>query len=95
MPLSQEQIVYLSRLAGLQLSSEEIESLTVELTSVLAFFEQITDVDTAGVVPTPIAKSAKNRIRDDKFRPSLAQGQALANAPRTDGEFFLVPKVIG
>ena len=95
MTLSKEQIVYLSRLARLELSSKEIESLTVELTSVLAFFEQINDVDTDGVVPTPIAISAKNRIRDDTFRPSLAQGQALANAPRTDGGFFLVPKVIG
>jgi|GEM_PF-7086493 len=37
---------------------------------------------------------AENVFREDKVRPSLPRGKALGNAPDSDGEYFLVPKVI-
>ena len=94
MPLGENQIRYLAALARLKLVPSEIESLTVELTAVVEYFDQIKLVDTDGV-PSYGAVPTSGKGRDDVVGESLGREAVLGNAPETDGEFFLVPKVIG
>jgi len=49
-------------------------------------------VDVEGVEPVGVVSAG---VRDDIVKQSLGRVDALQNAPRTDGEFFLVPKVLG
>ena len=95
MPLSKAQVEHIARLARLSLTPEEIERYTTELTVILDYIDQLKSVDTEGVEPENQFITAENVFREDIAEPSLPRDKALANAPQQDGEFFLVPKVIG
>ena len=95
MPLEKAQVEHIAHLARLKLSPDELEKLTLEMAVIIDYFEQLQMVDTDGVEPRDQFITAENVFRDDTVRPSLTQGQALGNAPESDGEFFNVPKVIG
>ena len=95
MPLEKDEIKRIAALARLQLSENDLEKLSHDLTVVVDYFEQMTLVDTEGVEPRDQFIESANVLREDIVVPSLGRDAALANAPSTDGEFFLVPKVIG
>ena len=95
MPLEKAQVEHIAHLARLKLSPDEIEKLTLEMAVIIDYFEQLQLVDTDGIEPRDQFITAENVFRDDTVRPSLTQGQALGNAPESDGKFFHVPKVIG
>lgn len=95
MPLSKAQVEHIARLARLNLTPNEIERYTTELTVILDYIDQLKSVDTEGVEPQNQFITAENVFREDIAEPSLPRDKALANAPQQDGEFFLVPKVIG
>jgi aspartyl-tRNA(Asn)/glutamyl-tRNA(Gln) amidotransferase subunit C len=95
MPLSHQQVEHIARLARLNLSPEEIERYTTELTVILEYIDQLKSVNTEGVEPQNQFITAENVFREDVAEPSLPREKALANAPQQDGECFLVPKVIG
>jgi len=92
MPLSKEHVEYLAGLARLNVPPEEIEILAADLTAVFSYVERIKAVDVEGVEPVGVVSAG---VRDDIVKQSLGRVDALQNAPRTDGEFFLVPKVLG
>ncbi len=95
MPLSHVHVRDLARLARLELTPEQIETLTVELASVMAYVDQLKAVGTHEVDLS--ARTAGNGVsgRPDRVAESLPEEAALGNAPRSDGEFFIVPRVIG
>jgi aspartyl-tRNA(Asn)/glutamyl-tRNA(Gln) amidotransferase subunit C len=95
MPLSKEQVEHIAALARLKLSPKEIEKFASELTVILDYVEQLSEVDTEGVELKDQFITAENVFREDKSRESLSRDEALANAPDKDEEFFKVPKVIG
>jgi aspartyl-tRNA(Asn)/glutamyl-tRNA(Gln) amidotransferase subunit C len=95
MPLSNAQVEHIARLARLNLTPEEIERYTTELTVILDYIDQLRSVNTEGVEPQNQFITSENVFRDDIAEPSLPRDKALGNAPQQDGEFFLVPKVIG
>lgn len=94
MPLSKEQVEHIAKLARLNLTLEEIEKFTKELTIIVDYFDQLKAVDTEGVGPQSQFIKAENVFREDGVRPSLPRKMALRNAPDSDGEYFRVPKVI-
>lgn len=95
MPLSHAQVEHIARLARLNLTPEEIDRYTTELTVILEYIDQLKSVNTEGVEPQNQFITAENVFREDVAEPSLPREKALANAPQQDGECFLVPKVIG
>jgi aspartyl-tRNA(Asn)/glutamyl-tRNA(Gln) amidotransferase subunit C len=95
MLLSHAQVEHIARLARLNLTPEEIERYTTELTVILDYIDQLKLVNTEGVEPQNQFIKAENVFRDDVAEPSLPREKALGNAPQQDGEYFLVPKVIG
>ena len=94
MPLSSNEVERIARLARLHLSPAEIEKFSHELTAVVDYIDQLKAVETDGVEPYSQA-AAGNVFRRDEVRPSLSRDEALGNAPQTDGEYFLVPRVMG
>ena len=81
-------------MARLNLPPDEIEKFIRELTVIVNYFEQLKEIDTEGIEPRNQFIKAGNVFREDKTRPSLPHGKALGNAPDSDGEHFLVPRVI-
>lgn len=93
-PLTREDVRKIAHLARLKLSDDELETYTAQLGRVLEYVDILNEVDTADVEPMAHGADVSNVFRDDEVRPSLKRAEALANAPKTDGEYFLVPPVL-
>lgn len=94
MPLTDEEVVHVSRLAHIGLTAEEIHDLADELSSVVDHFARLREVDTSGVEPTAYVVPMQNVMREDVVCPSWPVQAVLANAPRRTGDFFEIEAVL-
>ena len=92
--LTREDVAKVALLARLRLSEEELDRMTSQLGSILGYVERLAEVDTEGVEPMAHAVERTNVFRDDIEAPMLPREAALANAPKTDGQYFLVPQIL-
>lgn len=89
------QVEHVADLARLQLSREELERLSTQLSRILAYMEELNAIETAGVPgTTSVVAGAVNVLREDEIRPSLSQAHALSNAPEAVDGLFQVPQII-
>ena len=95
MSLTRVEVEKVSLLARLKLTEVELETLTAQLGQVVEYIELLNELETDEVEPMAHAVQISNVFRDDEPRPSFDRAQMLANAPHTDGEFYLVPAVLG
>lgn len=89
----------IAALARIRLSDDEIAAMVPELNGILAWVEQLGEVDTAGVEPMTAVIANTLRLRDDVIDADPLTGggirdAVLANAPAAEHGFFGVPKVI-
>jgi len=94
MSLSREDVEKVSLLARLRLSDDELATMTTQLNSIVEYVEQLQQLDTDEVEPMAHAVEMYNVFADDEVRESLSREAALANAPKQDGEGYLVPAVL-
>lgn len=85
---------HVARLARLDLSDAERERIVPELAKILEYAEQIQALDLDDVPPTSHAVPLSNAMRTDEVKPSLAQDEALANAPKAENGRFHVPRIV-
>lgn len=84
----------LGKLARIKLSDEEAVVFEKEVSSILDWVEQLSEVDTEGVPQLASVSQMKLRWREDKVTEGNQQEAVLANAPKKDYGCFAVPKVI-
>jgi aspartyl-tRNA(Asn)/glutamyl-tRNA(Gln) amidotransferase subunit C len=96
-PLSHQEVDRIAALANLALTDEERDLFARQLADILAYANEVSEVDTTGVPPTAYVLREETALRDDEPRPSLARADAFANAPDAAREagLFKVPRVIG
>ena len=100
MSVSEQDVERVAELANLELTSDEKAGMLRDLNSVLAYFAQLNELDTAAVLPmlqvvgVAEGKEQDLHLRVDEVAPSLNRERVLACAPDTDQVFFKVPKVI-
>ncbi|CAN5272653.1 Asp-tRNA(Asn)/Glu-tRNA(Gln) amidotransferase subunit GatC [soil metagenome] len=83
-----------AKLARIREPEERLESLAQELNGIMAWIEQLNEVDTDGVVPMTSAVDTPLPMREDVVTEGGDASKVLSNAPRTVGGFFVVPKVV-
>jgi len=85
---------YVAHLARLRLSDDETARLQKQLDHILAYVDDLKQVDVAGVSPMshPVAMNAP--LRDDAVKPSLNHDVVLANAPDQKSGQFIVPQIL-
>ena len=83
-----------ANLARIREPEDRLEPLAQELSAILAWIEQLDEVDTDGVEPMTQAVAAKLPMREDVVTDGGYVDQVLANAPKTANGFFVVPKVV-
>jgi aspartyl-tRNA(Asn)/glutamyl-tRNA(Gln) amidotransferase subunit C len=81
-------------LARLDLTPDEIDRLTRDLSHILDAFERLAEVDTAGVEPTAHVEELPEALRADAVTNPPAGDELLGNAPARVGRHFRVPKII-
>jgi aspartyl-tRNA(Asn)/glutamyl-tRNA(Gln) amidotransferase subunit C len=92
--IEKKDVEYVAWLARLELSEEEKDRFTQQLGQVLEHAEKIKSLDTKDIEPTSHAIPLKNVMREDRVSPSLSQEEALSNAPRQEGGYFVVPRIL-
>lgn len=95
MSLSKQEVEQVALLARLGLDENQLESLQVELNSILGHIDQLSQLDLADVEPTTHSIPLVNSTRPDVVRPSLDRELALKNAPEREGGAFLIPRIVG
>jgi aspartyl-tRNA(Asn)/glutamyl-tRNA(Gln) amidotransferase subunit C len=90
--LSRDQVLHVARLARLELTEDEQERMSEELSKVLDHIEKIAELgDLDDVEPTSHVVAVENALRADEPQPCLTQEQALAAAPDAAQGGFRVP----
>ncbi len=87
-----EHVAYLARLG---LSEEELARLEGQLNHILDQYATLAELDTDAIPPTAQTIELENILRDDVARPSMPPEDVLGNAPERDGDFFVVPAILG
>jgi aspartyl-tRNA(Asn)/glutamyl-tRNA(Gln) amidotransferase subunit C len=84
-------IAYLARIA---VADDEVEHLKGELNAMLAFVEQLNEVDVTGVEPMTSVTPMVMKSREDVVTDGEIADDIVKNAPATQDHYFLVPKVV-
>jgi aspartyl-tRNA(Asn)/glutamyl-tRNA(Gln) amidotransferase subunit C len=92
--ISAEQVAHLANLARIDLSQEEIASLTSELGQIVEAVAKVQEVAGPDVEATSHPLPLTNVFRADEIRPSLTVEQALAGAPEREGDRFKVATIL-
>jgi aspartyl-tRNA(Asn)/glutamyl-tRNA(Gln) amidotransferase subunit C len=95
MSISREDVVYVARLANLDLSETELERMQQDLGAVLAYAARLESLDTEGVDLTGSGDAPGTPLREDEPEPWLDAVEALRPAPAASGNLFRVPPVLG
>ena len=93
MTLSPSDVEHVAMLARLGLDERERARLGVELEAILDHISKLQQVDTSDVAETAQVGELINVMRDDVDGPSIGAARALANAPASDGEHFVVSAI--
>ena len=94
MAIDKATVARIARLARLHVPEDQQETLAAELTGILAWIEQLAEVDTEGVAPMTSVVEVPLRRRPDEVTDGGIRDDVLASAPRATGEFYTVPKVV-
>lgn len=98
MPINEADIAKVAQLAHLELADEELRTFGPQITKIVAYVEQLNELDTTNIEPalgglTPEGENTDS-ARDDSIFGSLGQKTALAEAPDPAAGHFRVPKVL-
>ena len=94
MKLSKDTVKHIAMLSRLELKEEEVEKFQTQLSEILDFVEKLNELDTEGIDPKFQIIPPQNVLREDVSGVSLSREKTFMNAPETDEEYFIVPKVV-
>ena len=84
----------IAHLARLEFDEKDAAKMMSDMTAIVEWVEKLKEVNTDGVEPLTTMSHEVNVLREDEVKGSIAQTEALKNAPVHDEQFFKVPKVI-
>lgn len=94
--LTPQDVLKLARLARLQLSEEELQRYSKELSAILKYVEQLSDVDTKGLEPTSQVTGLTDVMREDEVIDyGINQEALLKNLPSHEKNYIKVKRVLG
>lgn len=94
MSLDKATVRSIAELARIEVPDEELDHLAGELSNILTFVEQLSEVNTDGVAPMTSVAAMTLPMRKDEVTDGGQQEAVLANAPEPAEGFFTVPKVV-
>lgn len=91
--ITKEQVEHVAKLAKLNLTEEEKELYTEQLSKILDYIDQLNEVKTEGVEPMTQPIPTVNVMREDITKKLFERQELLKNAPHEEYGFFRVPKI--
>lgn len=93
--ISRAEVAHLADLARISLSDDELDHLASELPAILEHVRVVQDAAGDDVAPMSHPLPISNVFRADEVRASLTADEALAAAPASEQQRFLVPRILG
>lgn len=94
MAIDENTVRRVAHLARLALPEDRLAPMAAEINGILAWIEQLNEVDVEGVEPMTSVVAAKLPMREDVVTDGGDARKVLANAPKSEDGFFVVPKVV-
>lgn len=94
MSVTKEDVRKVARLSRIAVEETRLEPLARELDAIIKWIEQLNEVDVEGVEPMTSVVAAKLPMREDKVTDGSKADQVLANAPKSEDGFFVVPRAV-
>ncbi len=94
MKISPERVAQIAKLARLELDDEKLELFAGQFESILSYMDTLNELDTTDVAPLYSPTQHETVLRDDEARKTAQRTDVLSNAPQTDGQFFVVPRIV-
>jgi len=94
MNIDKETVEKVAHLARLELAEDEKETMIADMNKILGFMDKLNEIDTSGIEPLVYMTNEINTVREDMIKQEVTHEEALLNAPKHDGDYFLVAKVI-
>jgi aspartyl-tRNA(Asn)/glutamyl-tRNA(Gln) amidotransferase subunit C len=94
MSVDSDTVRRVAHLARIAVAEDEVDSLRGELNAILAFVEQLGEVEVEGVEPMTSVTPMAMKMREDKVTDGGIADDIIANAPAHEHHFFVVPKVV-
>ncbi len=89
-----ETVKKIARLSRLHVEPDRLEFLADEMNGLLSWIEQLGEVDVTGVEPMTSAVEMDAPLRKDEITDGGVQDKVLANAPKTEAGYFVVPRSV-
>lgn len=94
MGISKDEVKHVAKLARLELSEDEIEKFSNQLSQILEHAAKIQELNLENLEPLTHAVDRRNVFRSDEIREGISREEALLNAPEREGEFFKIPPIV-
>ncbi|MEO9970526.1 MAG: Asp-tRNA(Asn)/Glu-tRNA(Gln) amidotransferase subunit GatC [Hyphomonadaceae bacterium] len=94
MTVTKDDVRKVGRLSRIAVEEDRLETLAGELNTILGWIDQLNEVDIEGVEPMTSVVEVSLPMREDKVTDGDKPDQVLANAPKSDDGFFVVPKAV-
>ncbi len=94
MSMDKQTVQKVARLSSIEMGEAELEKMAPQLSNILGFVEQLSEVDTDGVEPLANVVDIELKLREDVVNDGGCADKVLANAPEETQGFFVVPKVV-
>ncbi|MGB3464050.1 MAG: Asp-tRNA(Asn)/Glu-tRNA(Gln) amidotransferase subunit GatC [Cyclobacteriaceae bacterium] len=94
MKITEETLEKIAHLARLKFDPDDSKQMIEDMDKILTWVEKLEELDTENVTPLTHMSAEINVYREDEVNNQLSREKALLNAPKSDKEFFRVPKVI-
>ena len=95
MSLTRQDVEKVALLARLRFDDAELDKIPEHMVQIVQYGDKLSELNTEEVEPMAHALDIHNALAEDELRPSLLRDEVLKNAPKHDGEYFLVPAVLG
>ena len=93
--LTRSDVEHVAFLARLRLTDAELDRLEGQLNNILDQYAKLSELDTSAIPPTAQTIELENILRDDIAGESLSVEAVLRNAKLTEGDFIVVPPILG
>lgn len=93
--ITREEVAHLANLSRIDLSDAELDHIAPQLSVILESVASLSEVASADVPPTSHPLPLTNVFREDVVTPGLSAEEALAAAPASEQQRFMVPRILG
>lgn len=94
MKISPEKALAIATLARLEISPERAAALGAQMDDILGYMDKLNELDTASVEPMYTPVDQPGFLRADEVSREFERADILRNAPESDGEYFIVPRIV-